>query len=79
MAPTIFLGAGRIEEHFEGVALQHGLAQKGQPRHTDDGAAAGLVLEVEVLDIGLRENERRPQQDFAAVNDVQLAQLACVD
>src|SRR3954469_5604503 len=35
--------------------------------------------EIKILDVVLAEDERRTQQDFAAVDDVELAELASLD
>src|SRR5262245_42618008 len=41
-----------------------------------DGAS---VLEVELVDVGLVEDEGRPEQDLAAIDHLELAELAHLD
>ena len=49
------------------------------PGMTTKGAAAKARSEVELVDVALVEDERRAEQDFAAVDHLQLAELAGLD
>src|SRR6202021_1701024 len=54
-------------------------ASRGEGRGWGGPSITRLRLEVEVLDVLLGEDERRAEQDFAAVDDAELAELAGLD
>ena len=75
---AILRHVARAQKHLEGVSLAHRRRRKRRRPSLGKGPAQA-ESEVEVLDIVLGEDERRSQQDFAAVDDVQLAELARLD
>src|ERR1700722_20436158 len=78
MPRAIFGRAAWLKEHFEGVALHHrrNLAPARLPSKT---RRRGLRLEIKIFDVALVEDEGRSEQHFAAVDDIQLAELAGID